>query len=290
VSESSSAAAFAALHMAETGFIMPNAWDVGSALILADTGFAAIGTTSAGIAFSLGRQDYGVTDQRLAVSRDRMLRKARQIASEVCIPVNGDLEAGYGHAPETVAATVTAAIEAGLSGGNIEDKIPFEPRLYDETLAIERIEAAREAIAAANSSFVLTARCDAVMWSSGGLTAAIDRCNRYREAGADCLFTPGVTDIASITLLVREIDGPLNVVMGLDNAEGNAYEWLAAGVRRISLGGSIARAAYGLVRQSALELSASGSISFARAQIPQSELNALFARQHDLLARRASIL
>jgi 2-methylisocitrate lyase-like PEP mutase family enzyme len=282
MSKTDAAAAFAELHKARTGFIMPNAWDVGSALILADAGFSAIGTTSAGVAFSLGRQDYGVTDQRLAVSRDLMLTRAQEIASAVQVPANGDLEAGYGHSPESVAATVTAAIEAGLAGANIEDKEPLEPRLYDEALAIERIQAAREAITAARSTFVLTARCDAIVWSGRGMAEAIDRSNRYREAGADCLFTPGVSDMESISRLVREIDGPLNLVMGLGNANGNAYEWLEAGVQRISLGGSIARSAYDLVRRAAAEVSGTGSISFARTQMAQSELNDLFARHLEI--------
>lgn len=273
------AATFAALHSAGSGFLMPNAWDVGSALILADAGFSAIATTSAGIAFSLGRQDYGVTDRRLAVSRDEMLRRAAEIAAAVPVPVNADLEAGYGDTPEAVAATVRAAIDAGLAGCNIEDKVPNEPRLYDTARAIARVRAAREAIDAANSRFVLTARCDALMASDGGLDEAIERSNRYREAGADCLYTPGVTDPAAIARLARDIDGPLNLVMGLGTAEGDARTWFAAGVRRISLGGSIARAAYGLVHRAAAELASTGTIEFARRQMAQAELNALFARR-----------
>lgn len=278
MSADSRAAAFADLHRARPGFIMPNAWDVGSALVLAASGFSAIGTTSAGIAFSLGKQDYGVTDTRLGVSREEMLKRMAEIASAVHVPVNGDLEAGYGDAPEAVAATVHAAIEAGLAGGNIEDKKPLEPRLYDQALAVERIRAAREAIDAMKSDFVLTARSDAIQWSGNGLPEAIERSNRYREAGADCLFTPGVSDAASIATLVREIDGPLNMVMGLGTAEGNAHEWLTAGVQRVSLGGSMARAALGFVRRSAREVLDKGTISFAETQIPHSELNALFAR------------
>jgi len=269
---------FAALHRARPGFIMPNAWDAGSALILVASGFPAIGTTSAGIAFSLGKQDYAVTNNHLAVSREEMFKRMAEIASAVDVPVNGDLEAGFGDSPEAVAATVRAAIEAGLAGGNIEDKKPLEPGLYDEALAVERIRAARETIDALKSPFVLTARCDAIPWSGNGVAAAIERSNRYREAGADCLFTPGASDMATITTLVREIDGPLNMVMGLGNADGNAHEWLAAGVQRVSLGGTFARAALGHLRQSAQELRDQGTISFAQTQISHAELNALFAR------------
>jgi 2-methylisocitrate lyase-like PEP mutase family enzyme len=272
----SRAAAFAALHRTKPGFIMPNAWDAGSAIVLATAGFPAIGTTSAGVAFSLGKPDYAVADRRFGVSRNEMLERAAEIAAAVCIPVNGDLEAGYGDTPDEVAATVRAAIDAGLAGCNIEDKQPAAG-LYDEALAIERIRAARAAIDATDSRFVLTARCDALLQSKDGLREAIARSNRYREAGADCLFTPGVSDKRSIATLAREIDGPLNMVMGLGNADGTAHEWLDLGVQRISVGGSIARTALGLVRRAAGELRDKGTISFAKDQIPQAELNALFA-------------
>jgi 2-methylisocitrate lyase-like PEP mutase family enzyme len=279
------AAAFAALHRSRPGFVMPNAWDAGSALVLADAGFSAIATTSAGIAFSLGKQDYQVSDGRLAVSREEMFERMSQIARAVALPVNADLEAGFGDEPEQVADTVRLAIEAGLAGGNIEDKRPGGP-LYDESLAVERIAAARSAIDCAGSAFVLTARTDAFQSSTpGALAAVIGRVNRFREAGADCLFAPGVSDLGAVRTLVREIAGPLNVVMGLGSSEGNAPALLAAGVQRISLGGSIARSALGFVRRCAQELRDAGSIRFAALQIPQPELNALFARTRSLDVR-----
>jgi 2-methylisocitrate lyase-like PEP mutase family enzyme len=272
------AAAFAGLHRQRPGFVMPNAWDAGSALVLAAAGFPAIATTSAGIAFSLGKQDYAVSDPRLAVSREEMLDRIREIAAAVSLPVNADLEAGFGDEPECVAAAVRAAIEAGAAGGNIEDKQPGAG-LYDESLAALRIAAAREAIDACGGGFVLTARTDAFQAGSpDALAACIRRANRYREAGADCLFAPGASDLPTVRTLVREIAGPLNVVMGLGTREGNARELLAAGVVRISLGGSIARAALGFVRRAAEELRDTGGIGFADGQIPHSELNALFAR------------
>jgi 2-methylisocitrate lyase-like PEP mutase family enzyme len=272
------ALAFAALHRARPGFVMPNAWDAGSALVLADAGFPAIATTSAGIAFSLGRQDYQVSDGRLAVSREEMVERMRQIVRAVALPVNGDLEAGFGDLPEQVADTVRLAIEAGLAGGNIEDKRPGGG-LYDESLAVERIAAARAAIDAAGSAFVLTARTDGFQTNAqGALATVIRRANRLRGAGADCLFAPGPSDLETVRTLVREIEGPLNVVMGLGTSEGNARALLAAGVQRISLGGSIARSALGFVRRCAQELRDSGSIGFAAGQIPQPELNALFGR------------
>ena len=257
---------------------MPNAWDAGSAVILAAEGFKAIATTSAGIAFALGRQDYQVNEARLGVSRAEMFAQMREIAEAVSIPVNGDLEAGYGDRPEEVADTIGQAIASGLAGGNIEDKPPFETALYDEALAVERIAAARERIGALGNDFVLTARTDAFPAApNDALRTAIRRANLYLEAGANCVFAPGPSDMATVATLVKEIAGPINVVMGLGTAAGNAHDLIGAGVRRISLGGSIARSALGFVRRSARELRDRGTIEFANEQIGQAELNALFA-------------
>lgn len=274
-----SAIAFKALHAAKPGFTMPNAWDAGSAAVLAAAGFPAIATTSAGIAFALARQDYGVTAPELAVPREEMFRCMREIVEAVAVPVNGDLEAGYGDSPEAVAETIAMAIDAGLAGGNIEDKIPGQQALYDEGLAVERIAAARSVIAARGSAFVLTARSDTLLRAGkAGLAEGIRRSNRYRAAGADCLYMPGAVDLETVGLLVREIEGPINVVMGLGTTEGNAHALIAVGVQRISLGGTIARAALGFVRHAAEELRDKGTLGFAAGQMPGAELNALFAR------------
>lgn len=266
---------FRDLHARRPGFVMPNCWDPGSALILQEAGFEALATISAGIAFSMGRPDYGV-GPALAVGREAMFERIRQITSVVRLPVNGDLEAGYGDTPEAVAETIRLAREAGLSGGNIEDRIPGQEGLYDEVLAAERIVAAREA---AGPDFVLTGRCDALAVGQG-MEAAIRRSNLYRAAGADCLYAPGASDPALIARLVAEIDGPLNVVMGLGNADNTTGQLLAAGVQRISLGGSIARSSLGFLRRCAEELKTTGAVTFAAGQIPQDELNALFGRAH----------
>jgi 2-methylisocitrate lyase-like PEP mutase family enzyme len=203
------------------------------------------------------------------------------ITAAVDVPVNGDLEAGYGDAPEAVAETIRLAIDAGLAGGNIEDFTAGA--LYDEALAEERIAVARDAIG--EHDFVLTARTDGLLLRPpGALADSIRRANRYREAGADCLYVPGVNDLDTVATLVREIDGPLNVVMGLGTTGMGATSLTVAalrsvGVARISLGGSIARAALGFVRESARELREGGTITFADRQIPQAELNALFAHR-----------
>jgi 2-methylisocitrate lyase-like PEP mutase family enzyme len=267
---------FRGLHVAGAGFVMPNAWDAGSAVILAEAGFSAIATTSAGIAFSQGKPDHAIPDGAARVGRSEMFDRIREIAAAVDIPVNGDLEDGYGERPEAVAETIRLAMEAGLSGGNIEDH--HVGVLYDESLAVERIVAAREAIG--GNDFVLTARTDGRLLNRPTpLADAIRRANRYREAGADCLYVPGVNDVDSIATLLREIKGPLNVVMGLGSTTLTVATLRSLGVARISLGGSIARAALGFVRQSARELFERGTLEFASIQIPQSELNTLFAKR-----------
>jgi len=269
---------FSSLHTASTGFVMPNAWDAGSAVILAEVGFPAIATTSAGIAFSLARPDYDARHANLAVTRREMMQRARQIVRAVDVPVSGDLEAGYGDAPHDVAATIQFAIDAGLAGANIEDKNPRTGLLYDESLAVERITAAREVIDTAGVKFVLTARTDGFLVDvNDPLSVSIRRANRFRAAGADCLFPAGARDIETVKTLVREIDGPINIVSGLGRARLDPNALIDAGVRRVSLGGSIARAMLGFVRRSAQELRERGSIAFTHLQIDQPELNALFA-------------
>jgi 2-methylisocitrate lyase-like PEP mutase family enzyme len=268
---------FKALHAAVGGFVMPNAWDAGSAIILTRAGFAAIATTSAGIAFSLGKPDYDVGDAKLAATRADMFDRMREIVEASDMPVNGDLEAGYGATPEAVAETIRMAIEIGLAGGNIEDKKAGEG-LYDESLAIERIRAARAVIDELGSDFVLCARTDAFQaFGTDGMSVAIRRSNLYRAAGADLSYPPGVADVAKIRTLVREIDGPVNIVIGLGAARMSVRELLDVGVRRISLGGSIARAALGFVARSAQELREQGTIAFAASQTSQSDLNVMFS-------------
>ena len=273
---------FRRLHTVSPGFVMPNAWDAGSAVMLADAGFAAIATTSAGIAFSFGRPDYDPSHARLAMTRELMLDRVRQIVNAVDVAVNGDLEAGYGDAPEAVAATIRMAIDAGLCGGNIEDRNPSGGGLYDERLAVERIAAARAEIDRSGGTFVLTARTDAFLLGAGDPVAvSIRRANLFREAGADCLYPAGVADLSVVRQLVSEISGPLNVVTGLGQVRLNPGALIDAGVQRVSLGGAIARSALGFVRRCARELHERQTIEFAQLQIGQGELNTLFAERAD---------
>lgn len=272
------ARAFQALHRSGQVFIMPNAWDAGSAHMLAAGGFAALGTTSAGIAFSMGWPD---GDPRM--TRSRMLDRVHEIASAVGIPVSADLESGYGATPEEVGETIRLSIEAGVVGANIEDATgdPARP-LYEPAEAVDRLRAARETADKLRDRgerpYTLTARIDTFLAGTPEpLRDAIDRAQLYRAAGADCIFVPGIRDEATIETLVRHAGAPLTVVMGLTGTTLSAARLGELGVRRISIGGSLARATYGLIRRAALEMHTTGTFEFARDQIPDAELCQFFA-------------
>lgn len=264
---------FVDLHK-EGCFLLPNAWDAGSARILQSAGFPAVATTSAGVAFSLGRPDHDYSPEA-RVDRETMIGRVREMAEAVTIPVSADLEDGFGESPETVAETISLTIAAGAAGGNIEDFTGDLNRpLYDEVLAAERIRAAKAVV---DRPFVLVGRTD-VLLVGGELDEAVRRANAYLAAGADCAFVPGAADAATIGTLVRELDGPLNVVMGLTGNALSLDDLRALGVRRVTVGGSIARAMYGHLVRAARELAEHGTFSYADDQIPQNELNQLFQR------------
>jgi 2-methylisocitrate lyase-like PEP mutase family enzyme len=266
---------FRELHEHEGLFLMPNAWDAGTARILAAAGFAALGTTSAGVNHSNGRTDYDYS-----VSRADMLADCGRIAAAVDLPVSGDLENGYGDSPEEVAETITESIRCGLAGGSIEDHSadPAQP-LYELELAVARIRAAREAADASGLPYTLTARAETYLVDHPDpFGEAVRRVNLYREAGADCLFVPGVKDAETIGTLVREVDGPVNVVMGLVGAPLSLDQLAELGVKRISIGGSLARAAFAVVRRAAEEMRDHGTFGYAAEQMSDDELNALMRR------------
>jgi len=269
---------FRDLHRRDRAFIMPNAWNAGSARMLSLAGFEAIATTSAGICFERGLPDY---EDRLP--RDVMLARCAEIAAAVDLPVSGDLEAGYGDSPEAVAETIRLSVAAGMVGGSIEDHRadPAVP-LYDIELATERIRAAREAADRSGIAYTLTARAECyLVGHPDPFDESVRRLNRYREAGADCLYAPGVKDAATIAALVDAVDGPVNVVMGLAGAALSADELSALGVRRISIGGSLARTTFAAIRDAAREMAESGTFSFAEKAISDRELTSIFAGFED---------
>jgi len=269
---------FADLHR-DGCFLLPNAWDAGSARLLAAAGFGALATTSAGIAFTQGRPDHDFFAEHGPAGRlDRgtMLGRVAEIVDAVEVPVSADLEEGYGAAPETVAETVTLAVAAGAAGGNIEDFTGDRAGpLHDRRLAIDRIAAARAAADSSGEPFVLVGRCDALLVGRP-VAEAVDRANAYLAAGADCAFVPGAADAATIALLVRELTGPLNVVMGLTGSTLTMAELAGLGVRRVTVGGSLIRAMYGHLRRAAAELREQGTFGYAGEQMSQDDLNDVF--------------
>ncbi|MFC3227769.1 isocitrate lyase/phosphoenolpyruvate mutase family protein [Marinibaculum pumilum] len=236
------AARFAALHR-EGCFVLPNAWDVASAAICLEAGYPAVGTSSIAIAFTQGRRDGEL------LGRDGMLELAGRIAAAMPCPVTADLEAGYGTAPEAVAESVRRAVAAGLVGANIEDSDPADHRLIDAGLAEARIAAA---VAAAREAglpdFVVNARTDPFfrgMPAEEAFPEAVRRANRYLASGAACVFVPGPADAETAAALAAAIDGPLNLMAGGRGPTAPVAALTEAGVRRISLGGSLMGAAYG---------------------------------------------
>ena len=262
------AAAFLALHQPGAGFILPNAWDAGSARMLEQVGFAALATTSAGVAFSLGRADG-------QMEGSEMLDFIARIVEAVDCPVSADLESGYGTTADQVADTVTAAVDIGVVGCNLEDASPPGELLPVEA-ARERLEAARSS--APDGSFVLNARTDTYMTGHPDAFAeTIRRAEQYVAAGADCIFVPGVSAAEEIGRLTAEIDAPVNVVAGLVEPVLDAATLRELGVARISVGGTLTRAALSLVDRAGREMLEHGTFGFADGAISYGEFQQRFS-------------
>ena len=264
---------FRELHARPGAFVIPNPWDAGTARILTALGFEALTTTSAGLAFALGRPDgAGV------VSRDEALANARAIVEATDLPVAADLENGYGHRPEDAAETIRLAGEAGLVGGSIEDATgdPRQP-IYGFGHAVERIAAAVEAARALPFPFVLVGRAENFVQGRPDFDDTLRRLQAFEAAGADALFAPGITAAEDIRALCRALKNPVNVVMGLRNAAFSVAELAALGVRRISVGSALSRAALGAFLRAAREIRERGTFSFASEAIPFAEANELMA-------------
>ena len=266
---------FRRLHEGGT-FLMPNAWNAGSALLFETAGFEAVGTTSAGIAFSLGKAD---TAGVLTI--DEALDEAARIAGAVSVPVNVDAENGYGESPEAVAECIRRCIDAGAVGAGVDDYTwdPARP-LYDRALAAERIRAAREAADASGVPFVLTARAECYLYGvPDAFAESVVRSNLYREAGADLLYTPGVAKRDEVAALVREVDGPMNFVVGKGTADYTLAELAELGIRRVSIGGSLLRAAFALAERAAAEMKDQGRFTWAADQLGPPDFDRLFANR-----------
>ena len=262
---------FRQLH--ESGcFVLPNPWDVGSARLLEQLGFPALATTSSGFAWSLGRRDNEVT-------LDEALAHFHSVAQSVQVPVNGDFEGGFAIAPEQVRANVLKATATGIAGLSIEDSTgnALQP-LYDFDLSIERIRAARQAIDESKSGVLLTGRSEGFIVGRPDLAETIRRLIAYAEAGAECLYAPGLRAKAEITAVVRAVaPKPVNVLVGSDFV--TAAELADLGVRRISVGGALARAAWTGFLQAAREIAADGTFRALGNAVAFDEINEAFARR-----------
>ncbi len=269
--QAAKAGAFRALHERDGAFIIPNPWDAGTARLLAGLGFEALATTSAGYAFSVGQRDN-------TIGRDEILAHVRAIASATDLPVSADLENGYGDDPETAAETIRLAAAAGAVGGSIEDSTnrPGGEPIYERRLAVERVRAAAAAARSLPFPFTLTARAENYLVGRPDLEDTIERLQAYQEAGADVLYAPGLTSQDDIAAVVRAVDRPVNVVMGLQGCQLSLAELAAIGVKRVSVGSALTRAALGAFLRAAREMREHGTFTFADEAVSYGEISGMF--------------
>jgi 2-methylisocitrate lyase-like PEP mutase family enzyme len=260
---------FRALHEGPGAFLIPNPWDIGSARILAGLGFQALATSSAASAFALGLKDHELT-------REQSLAHARLIVGATDLPVSADLGKGFGDAPEHAAETIRLAADAGLAGCTIEDSTgdPAHP-LYDEALAVERIAAAAEASRALPFPFMLTARAHNFIYPGANLDDTIRRLRAFEMAGADVLFAPALPDVESVRVVCAAVSKPFNFMAGIKGKSFSVPELAAAGVKRISVAGSLYRAAMSALVDAAREVRDAGSFTYLDRSLPAPELNKL---------------
>jgi 2-methylisocitrate lyase-like PEP mutase family enzyme len=259
---------FRALHQRPGAFLIPNPWNAGTARILTALGFEALATTSAGYAFSAGRRD-----STADLTRDEILENGRAIVEATHLPVSADLQDGFGRSPEACAATIRLAAAVGLVGGSIEDATgdPNDP-IYEFQLAVERVAAAVEA--ARSCRFVLTARAENFLHGRPDLDDTVRRLQAFDKAGADVVYAPALPSLDAIRSVCTSVTKPVNVLMGLRGATYSVEELAAAGAKRISVGGSLARAALGAFVRAAREMKDKGTFTYATDALPHAEANA----------------
>ena len=262
---------FQELHQRREAFIIPNPWDPGTARLLAHLGFEALATTSAGYAFSVGQPDN-------TIDRQQMMTHVFAIASATNLPVSADLENGFGDDPEAAAETIRLAALAGAVGGSIEDmsRDPGRP-IYELAHAAERVRAAAETARSLPFPFTLTARAENYLASKRDIKDTIKRLQTYQDAGADVLYAPGLTSRDDIAAVVQSVDRPVNVIMGLQGVQMSRADLSAIGVKRISIGSALSRAALGAFLRAAHEMRNQGTFRFADEAANYRDLNAIFA-------------
>jgi 2-methylisocitrate lyase-like PEP mutase family enzyme len=259
--------AFRALHHRDGAFIIPNPYDAGTARLLAHLGFEALATTSAGYAFSVGQRDN-------TIGRDQMMEHVAAIAAATPLPVSADLEHGFGDDPETVAETIRLAAAAGLAGCSIEDSTKrSDDPVYEIGRAAERIRAAAEAARVLPFPFTLTARAENFLVGRPDLNDTIRRLQAYQEAGADVLYAPALKTRDEIATVVRSVDRPVNVLMGLPGVPLPLSDLSALGVKRISVGAALARTALGAFLRAAKEMRDHGTFTFVDDAVSSREIS-----------------
>jgi 2-methylisocitrate lyase-like PEP mutase family enzyme len=263
------AESFRALHERTGAFVIPNPWDAGTAVLLSGLGFEALATTSAGLAFALGRRDAG------GVTRGETLANVRAIVSATPLPVSADLENGYAADPGEAARTLLAAAEAGAVGGSLEDATgdPTCP-IYDFSHAVERIAAAAEAVRTLPFPFTFTARAENFLHGRNNLDDTIKRLQAFERAGADVLYAPALPSLQAIREVCSALTKPVNVLAGARQTH-SVSELQAAGVKRISTGSALNRAALGAFLRAAREMKETGTVTFIRDCVPYAEIMAL---------------
>ena len=262
---------FRALHQRDHAFIIPNPWDIGSARVLTYLGFQALASTSMGFAFTQGVRDN-------TVGRDSVLKHIGELAHATDLPVSADLENGFGDDPKFCAETIRLAAATGVVGGSIEDATgrPDGP-IYCLEHAVARIEAAAEAAHSLPFSFTLTARAENYLHGNPDLKDTIKRLQAYQEAGADVLYAPGLRSQEEIAEVVRSVDRPVNALMGLQGVQLSQKELSEIGVKRISVGSALARAAMGAFLRAAREMREQGTFDFANEAANPKEMSAIFS-------------
>jgi 2-methylisocitrate lyase-like PEP mutase family enzyme len=271
-SQTEKAKNFQALHQREGAFIIPNPYDAGTARLLAHLGFEALATTSAGCAFSLGQRDYTLT-------RDQVLSHAVEIVAATDLPVSADLEGGFGDDPEAVAETFRLAVATGLAGGSIEDSTGrFDNPIYEHELAVERVRAAAEVTKALPFPFMLTARCESYLVGKTDLKDTIARLQAYQEAGANVLYAPGLRTKEDIGAVVSSVDRPVNILMGLQGVHFSLAELSEIGVKRVSVGSALSRAALGEFLRAAREMKEFGTFNFAEEAVSYRDVGAMLEK------------
>jgi 2-methylisocitrate lyase-like PEP mutase family enzyme len=264
--------AFRALHARAEAFIIPNPWDAGTARLLELLGFEALATTSAGYAFSQGRPDNGV-------SRESVIAHVAALSAATDLPVSADLENGFGDAPEMAAETIRLAAAAGAVGGSIEDATgrAGDP-MYEFAAAVERVAAAVEAARSLPFAFTLTARCENYLNGRPDLKDTIARLQAYQQAGADVLFAPGIASREDIAAVVSSVDRPVNVI-AVTGMSLSLADLSAVGVRRVSAGSSLSRAALGAFLRAGKEMKEAGTFGFMGEAVSYKDLNAMFGER-----------